>query len=132
MVLPRSPVQLHREAMQLAAEHRIAEALGVLAEALRLAKQRAQPSEIAMIATSAGLLYDGNGQPHVAAAYYQIAAQARPDDPHVHLALGDLYDRLGTVPAEPSWQAFERLARASKDPKLAELLAAHLKKRNRS
>lgn len=122
-----TPAAVHRQVMQLAREQRLAEALALLNEALRTLTDVMQAREVAWLCRTAAMLCTSLGRLRDAAGYYEEAVRATPDDPYIHSALGDTYAALGDEVLSTLHRGhFERLAGASADPAVQQVLAAYL------
>jgi tetratricopeptide (TPR) repeat protein len=112
--------------MELARQDRLDDALAEIEAGIAEANADGDNGAIAMIACAAGLVCANAGRHGEAAAYYEQAARAVPDDAYTEWALGDVYKALGDRKASRAhWARFEMFAEASGDADLIELLRLH-------
>lgn len=116
-----------RDAMRLAHEHRVDEALELLDEGIRVATELGNAAHVASLARAAGTLTWHRRELRATLGYYGHAAQAVPGDPYMEFALAEVCAELGERELSRQHRArFVELASASADPDVQDFLAGYL------
>jgi tetratricopeptide (TPR) repeat protein len=116
-----------RDAMRLAQEHRVEEALELLDEGIRVATELGNVAHVASLASAAGTLSWHRRELRATVGYYGQAAQAAPNDPYTQFALTEGYAELGENElSRQHRERFVELAGASTDPDVQEFLSGYL------
>lgn len=115
-----------RAASELARAGKLGEAIACLEEALARSRPSAsRPANTALLAKTAGLLCDQDGDLLRAASYYDEAIATEGPQPFTLVALADVYFRLGRVrEAQACHARAASLARSSGDEDAQTVVAA--------
>ena len=115
--------ELLEQALALASESNLEEAISRLDEGLGVAAEEENRKWIAILARNAGLICDRSGDLAKAEGYYKKALEADTSDPYMHFALADLYKREGKLElANDHFQKCRDLAGESKDKDVLKML----------
>ncbi len=115
-----------RVASELARAGQLSEAIACLEAALaRTRSSASRPANAALLAKTAGLLCDQDGNLSRAAGYYDEALASEGPEPFTLVALGDVYFRLGRLDeAQACLGRAEGLAKANGNAENLQLVAA--------
>ena len=86
--------EIMKQSIELASADKLEEALSILDDGINEALKENHPSSIVRLSKHAGVICDG-GMNDLARAkrYYELALKYE-SDPYLHLALGDVYQKL--------------------------------------
>jgi tetratricopeptide (TPR) repeat protein len=119
-------LELLKEAMRLANEQRVDDALAMLERGISTARAQGKDRDCALLSRNAAIVCTHAGRLKEAVSHYEVAAALEPGDAYTQWALGDTYDAIGDRDrADAHWDAFGELARSSTNPELQELLEHH-------